>query len=54
MKKADVPCHRTRSRAVYYTIANELISKSLINKSLSYTDLITVIEMRDDAKILFE
>jgi hypothetical protein len=52
MKKSDVPGHRTRSRAVYYTIAMEMISKPLHQNLNSFTDVITIIEMRGDSKVI--
>lgn len=51
MKKSDVTGHRTRSRAAYYTIANEMIALPLSYDQIAYTDVVTVIEMRDDAVI---
>lgn len=53
MRNADVPGHRTRSSAVYFTIANEMISKPLINNVFSYKDVLTVIEMKNEADCLF-
>jgi len=52
MKKADVPNHRSRSRAVYYTLANDMVLVPLRNNILSYTDVVTIIEMRDDAHVI--
>jgi hypothetical protein len=49
MKKSDVCGHRTRSRGAYYTIANEMIAQPLLRDQISFTDLLSVIEMRDDA-----
>jgi hypothetical protein len=49
MKKSDVLGHRTRSTGVYYNIANEIIAAPLLKGRTSYTDVITLIEMRDDA-----
>ena len=46
MNEADVIGHRSRSEAAYYTIANNLIAEPLMNEQQSYTDLMTVIEMR--------
>jgi hypothetical protein len=49
MNSADVPGHRSRSRGVYYNIANEIIAAPLLANQTSYTDVITLIEMRDSA-----
>ena len=56
MKKADVEGHRCRAAAVSYSIATEFIAKRLHNPSAVVTplDVVTVIEMRDAAKIVFE
>lgn len=52
MRTADVPGHHSRSRAVYYTIANEMISKPLLANLISFTDMITVIEMSTNSKVI--
>ena len=51
MNRADVLGHRTRSRGAYFTIANNMIAEPLKNGHVSYTDILTIIEMRDDAYI---
>jgi hypothetical protein len=51
MNNADVPGHRSRSRAVFYNIANEIIAAPLLANQISYTDVVTLIEMRDGATI---
>lgn len=47
MRTADVAGHPSRSRSVFFAIANELIAPQLINCHTSLTDVITLIEMRD-------
>ena len=49
MNQADVHGHRSRSRGAYYAIANEMIAVPLVKGHVSYTDVVTVIEMRDEA-----
>ena len=51
MKKADVPGHRTRSRAVFYSIANEVVAAPLVANLVSFTDVVTLIEMRENATV---
>lgn len=51
MNTSDVPGHRSRSRGVFYNIANEIIAEPLLSNQTSYTDVITLIEMRDEAVI---
>lgn len=51
MKKADVPGHRTRSQAVFYNIANEVVAAPLLANFVSYTDVVTLIEMRETAEV---
>ena len=51
MNNGDVMGHRTRSRSAYYQIANEMIAGPLLKEHLSYTDVVTVIEMREDAVV---
>lgn len=43
--------HRSRSRSVYYQIANEFIAEPLKYDQLSFTDVVTIIEMRESATI---
>ena len=56
MKKADVEAHRCRADAVSYAVASEFIAKRLHNPSSGVTpfDVVTVIEMRDDAQVVFK
>ena len=54
MKKADVPGHRTRSRAVFYSIANEVVAAPLLANLVSFTDVVTLIEMRETANVLID
>ena len=49
MKEADIKGHRTRSSAAYHTLANQFIAEPLSKNQFSYNDLVTLIEMRDDA-----
>ena len=55
MKKADVEAHRSRADAVSYAVATEFIAKRLHNPSsgVSHFDVVTVIEMREGASIVF-
>jgi hypothetical protein len=62
MAKSDMNGHRTRSRGVYYEIAEELLAAVLPRPgsgvfsggSTSFTDVATLIEMRDGSNIIFE
>ena len=56
MKKADVEAHRCRADAVSYAVASEFIAKRLHNPSSEVTpsDVVTVIEMRVDAQVVFK
>jgi hypothetical protein len=49
MNRSDVMGHRSRSRGMFYTIANEMIAEPLLRGLMSYTDVVTIIEMRTDA-----
>lgn len=51
MNLADVHGHRSRSRGAYYAIANEMIAVPLVKDHVSFTDVVTVIEMGDEAKL---
>jgi len=51
MNESDVHGHRSRSRAAYYAIANEIIADPLLMGRVSFTDVVTVIEMRTYAEI---
>ena len=55
MRKADVPAHRSRADAVSYAVASEFMAKRLHNPLSEVTqfDVVTVIEMRDDAQVIF-
>lgn len=48
MNNGDVMGHRSRSRSAYYQIANEMIAQPLLREHLSFTDIVTIIEMRED------
>ena len=56
MKQADVVAHRCRSDAVSYSVASDFIAKRLHNPSCGMTpfNVVTVIEMRDDAQVVFK
>lgn len=56
MKSADVEAHRCRADAVSYSVASEFIAKRLHNPSFGVTpfNVVTVIEMRHDAEIVFK
>lgn len=51
MNQSDVHGHRSRSRGAYYAIANEMIAQPLLGGHVSFTDVVTIIEMRDEAAI---
>jgi hypothetical protein len=51
MNNSDIMGHRSRSRGVFYTIANEMIAKPLLKDILSYTDVVTLIEMRTESNV---
>ena len=66
MNASDMGGHKTRSHGVYYNIAEEFISPRLhpidvtgpgnlfSGKSTTYTDVLTVIEMRDSYTVVFQ
>ena len=56
MKNSDVMAHRSRADAVSYAVASEFIAKRLDNplSGVSQFHVVTVIEMRDDARLIFE
>ena len=49
MNNGDLMGHRSRSRGAYYTIASEMIAQPLMKDLVSFTDVVSIIEMRDDA-----
>jgi hypothetical protein len=51
MNQADFHWHRSRSRGAYYAIANEMIAVPLVKRHVSCTDVVTVIDMRDEATL---
>jgi hypothetical protein len=61
MKKSDMNGHRTRSRGVYYNLAEEFVSGAIpppesgifTGGATTFTDVVTLIEMRDYATIEF-
>ena len=62
MRKSDMNGHKTRARGVYYTIAEDFIASrlhpaelgSLGGGEVTYTDVVTLIEMRSTATVVFE
>lgn len=52
MNRSDVRGHRSRSRALFYNVANDIIAQPLIKNQVSFTDVLTIIQMRDIGKIL--
>jgi hypothetical protein len=62
MNKSDMNAHKTRSHGVYYNIAEEYIAENLRpiasglfdGKNTTFTDVITLIEMRDVPTVVFE
>lgn len=56
MKTCDVDNYKTRSDAVFGTLALDYIAKQIDNRKFSnanYTDAVTLIEMNDEATIVF-
>lgn len=51
MNCRDAHGHRSRSRAVYYTIANEIIAASLLQLPICHSMAVTLIEMREESLI---
>jgi len=49
MNNSDIVGHRSRSRSCYYQIANEMVAGPLIREQLAFTDVLTIIEMRENA-----
>ena len=54
MMRADVAGHRNRSRCVFYNIAMEIISAPLLAQMVFFTDVVTIIQMRDEAEIIVD
>ena len=54
MNESDVPGHRTRSRCVFYSIAMELIATPLMANLVTYTDVVTIVDMRADALVIID
>ena len=61
MKKSDLNGHRTRSRAVYFTIAEEFLApqlgpcnSSLWGKFTAFTDVVSIVEMRENATVVIQ
>ena len=55
MKKLDVEGHRSRSDGVFYSVATEFVAKRLLSAEAGVTpfDVVTLIEMRDGAEVVF-
>ena len=62
MGKSDMNGHKSRSRGVHYFLAENFIANRLYpvehdkigGESLSFTDVVTLIEMRESATVVFE
>ena len=62
MRKSDMNGHRTRARGAYYNLAMEFVAARLHpissgmmgGTSVTFTDIVTLIEMRDQPDIVFE
>jgi hypothetical protein len=62
MRKSDINGHRTRAEAVYYAIAEEYLALELDESSIgglggkltSFTDVVSVIEMRESPTIVLD
>eukprot|EP01038_Epipyxis_sp_PR26KG_P010412 gene10412-13987_t len=62
MRKADINGHKSRYRSAYYTLAQDFVftqlcdvnSKVFSANTIDYTDVVTLIEMRDNPTIIFE
>ena len=52
MRNADMKDQPTRLRGALYSIANNLISEPLVNNQSSYKDQVTMIEMKDKARVI--
>jgi hypothetical protein len=51
MNSGDVMGHRSRSRGVFYTVANEMVATPLLKNIMTFTDVVTLIEMRSTPSI---
>ena len=54
MKEADMAGHRNRSSCVFYNLAMEVVAAALSRSMVSFTDVVTVIQMRKTATILID
>ena len=54
MKEADMAGHRNRSSCVFYNLAMEVVAAALSRSMVSFTDIVTVIQMRESATILID
>lgn len=61
MNKSDMNGHRSRARGVYYNLAECLVAERLnpvhegfIGNDCAYTDVVTLLEMRSEATVVFE
>ena len=55
MRKSDVEAHRSRSDAVFYQLASTFLARKLLDAGSGATpfDVVTLIEMRDTAELVF-
>jgi hypothetical protein len=57
MKRSDMYGHKSRSRGVYYSLAEDFVAKTLNSSSdnpISLTDVVTLIEMRSMPSVVVE
>lgn len=62
MKKSDMNGHKTRARGVYFSLAEEFVlsqldsidSNTFSGNHISFTDVVTLIEMRTEPTIVFK
>lgn len=52
MRAADIPGHSSRSRSVFFSLANDFVAPQLINCRTTMTDVISLIEMRDSGTLV--
>eukprot|EP00121_Abeoforma_whisleri_P010617 Awhi_evm1s9794 len=52
MNRSDVPNHRSRSRAVFFRLANHVIATPLLKNQVSYTDVVTLIIMKTTSEVV--
>lgn len=54
MRKSDVSGYKSRSMAVFSTIALEFVEQALLREDANNTDTMSIIAMRDNAEIILE